>query len=1249
MTVEKKSKPMRAGGRATEAGMAFQAEVGTWVAAHILARSAVGGRFGINNMALPSILQLETGEGLDDIEVTQSDGGSISIQCKTRANLSTGEKAPLTKTLDQLALLVSKVKISSGVPDLTKNVGVLAVRHDAPATLDVLHNSCCAFNAGGHWSATKSQRNKSERSALETFEKITGAAWSKHTGKPATEEDFVDMARYFRIERFSMNEGSRDWRESSRLIGNRVYGSEAAGEAVLRDLRGIVRDLISSGAPADRVGLLRELRKRGHIDCRAPNYESDISKLQVFSQRESARLALHQSLPIGGGVPVRRESDELLSLAIRSGSVLVIGEPGAGKTGALLNAVENLAKADEETVLFFSVDRFPGVAILADFQSEIGLDHSLTDVLLNFPGGGRKTIVIDALDASRGGPAEAVFATLIEDILALGGGDWTIVASIRTFDLKNGRRFRSAFAGKPPVTELSDTTLSDTCHIQIPMLSQCDLEAIAHASPRLGDMFSTASPTLQQLLRNIFNLSLAAQLLQNSVGTSSLQGVQTQSELIDLYENERLPSVRLQRATAAAIKAMVSRQRISVRKVTIDHDEIDRVIQTGVLVDAGDLVSFSHHILFDHVAGRFYLEWDNQPTLIEQIKGDTGTALLLAPALRFAVERLWRSDKEGPSKVWSLIVEIFSTDGLDPVFSNVALRAAIENVKNSSDIIALEDLIRKSPDGKQWTAILPRLSRFVGLDISSKDAVPADQAIAWAHMAKTISNTGERFLSDAGRYLLQCLFEKGDFSCEAFSNEFGTASRNLLAFAWADGPKLQQMATNAIRFVGKSFASDLIASRALLEHVLKEPRFSAHADSEAPWLAEQVLQIAATDPEFAVKVYSVLFTEDISDEETTFLGGNASRILPLSSNRKQDFEHARWQLRVKMRAFLQLSAEQGTRALIDAHLGYLQRKRYGADERVKVDLGNGQSFEIRGRDYAFEVETDSPSRDDDMLGQFLEFLRVCEVSAFSESLSAALRDYSCGAVWARLFRAGAERVQEVADLLWDVATIDNFLFHEDTLREVIDFISASYSSRSEEQRCVFETNAMNFDRLQDEGERERWRSILSRLLSKIPEDALVLETTQNLRREMAEAGELQANTPLRQFRMTTGNVQDFMHEELQSAGVNIDNGPNAEVLSASDALHELVQNTPPNCDQEALALLWKQADDLVRQVSEHCKVLDDKVARPAWGHISNAVELIASNSSYDPSAESLPSLEILFQLLHRLSASRFPEHDGVEQ
>jgi len=65
-------------------------------------------------------------------------------------------------------------------------------------------------------------------------------------------------------------------------------------------------------------------------------------------------------------------------------------------------------------VVFLSVDRFPGVGLASDLQSELHLDHPLVDVLAAAPGMTPNLLVIDALDAARGGPAEGVFAQLIE-------------------------------------------------------------------------------------------------------------------------------------------------------------------------------------------------------------------------------------------------------------------------------------------------------------------------------------------------------------------------------------------------------------------------------------------------------------------------------------------------------------------------------------------------------------------------------------------------------------------------------------------------------------------------------------------------------------------------------------------------------------------------------------------------------------------------------------------------------------------
>jgi hypothetical protein len=404
---------MRAGGRATEGGMAFQAAVATWFAVHILVRLPVGGRFGINNTALPAAIRLETGAALDDIEVTQSDGGALHIQSKTSATLATGDKAPLAKTGKQLADWMAAAKASCGAPDPTRNAALLAVRSDAARTLDDLEAGCRAFDLGGGWAITKAQRNAAQRTALSALETIVTTAWTASRAASPTDADLAEMARSFHVVRFAMDEGDADWRESSRLLGRHLYGSDSAGDGALRDLRGITRDLIGSGAPADRDGLLSALRRRGHIDIGAPRYDQDVARLRAVTDAELTRLAVHGQLPVSGGVTITHESDVPLAAAIRSGSLLLVGEPGAGKTGALVHAARGLV-ADGAVVVFLSVDRFPGVAIAADLTSELRLDHDLVEVLGAVPGAESNYLIIDALDAARGGPSESVFASLIE-------------------------------------------------------------------------------------------------------------------------------------------------------------------------------------------------------------------------------------------------------------------------------------------------------------------------------------------------------------------------------------------------------------------------------------------------------------------------------------------------------------------------------------------------------------------------------------------------------------------------------------------------------------------------------------------------------------------------------------------------------------------------------------------------------------------------------------------------------------------
>jgi hypothetical protein len=1237
--------PRRAGGRGTQAGMAFQAEVGTWFAAHMLARLPVGARFGLANSALPVSLRLETGEGLDDILVIQDDESRIDVQSKTSADLSQSPTSPLGKTIHQLAGMMVEARSAGVAVDPARVRAVLAVSEGASRTLENLERGCRAFDMGGTWAAVKEQRSEEEADALDRFEAHARSAWAELSDTPPSDRDLVAMARLFRIVRFSMNEGENNWREASRMLGGRLYGADTAGDAPLRELKTIIEELIENGGSADREGLLRSLRTRGHSDTGAPGYDADLARLRTTTEIELDRLAGHTLLPIGGGIPLPRQSYGPLAAAISAGSLLVIGEPGAGKTGALVTLAQ-ARRAAGDTVFFLSVDNYSGVSIAAQLQAELQLEHPLPQVLAAAPGSARKLLIIDALDAARGGPAEGVFAQLIETVAAL-DAFWTVAASIRTFDLKNGRRFRAAFSGSAPDTAFAEPTLRNVRHFQVPRLNDEDLVRAGADAPELGSLLAAAPEKLRELLHNIFNLSLAAQLLTDGTSPDSIRTVSTQSDLIDAYEEQRLIGTTLQRTAGATVAAMVSRRRLVVGKTDVETEHLDEIIRTGVLTEAGDDVRFSHHVLFDHVASRFFLERHDGVRLMRQLGGDSSIALMLAPALRFSIERSWNQDAPDKRTVWRLVADIYANTAVDPVLANVALRTAIEHVCSPSDVVGLTALIGARAGDAAITIMLSRLARFVGIAVDAAGGIASEEAVAWANVAQAAIAPGLRDLSDCTRFLLYTLFDKADLSYASLLPVFGRGARALLTFAWAANPPMQQTTTNAIRFVGKSIASDPAASRALLDRSLRDPHFSAHADAEARWLAEQILPIAGSDSDFAIEIYRVLYSRDITDESVSYFGGQASRIMPLSSNRRQDYRSSRHELARSAGRFLELSARAGTRAVIEVTLKDIDRDTPLGDRRKRVSVLGQPSFELLGGGYGFQAwdETDRNrgNSEENALEQYVNFLRTCTPAAFAESVGGAASGYTSPAVWARLFGVGAERAGDVADVLWPYASDVGFLAQVDTLRNAVRFLAAAYPSRTTEERAAFETEALRPDLFTEERRHEWWRHVLSRFLFSVDQAAIATDAMRALRLELIAAGELAANTPLTSTTVTSGERRGMMRSMLRREGVDVQEPTNARMIAQSDHLHELVGRTPTTSDAGTLAALWEATEATLAMYDREAAGLHENLEQPVWGHISNAVERIAKSDAYVPGTAGMPSIEALLMRLRRLWASRFPE------
>jgi hypothetical protein len=993
------------------------------------------------------------------------------------------------------------------------------------------------------------------------------------------------------------------------------------------------------------AGTQRTTSSRGGVPLLPPplGFEKDIEMLLAYSREERRCLGKRMSLPIDGGILIPRDCLAPLRAAAESGSLLVTGEPGAGKTGVLLRLADQMEEASRP-VLFLSVERFSGFRTRSDFRGELKLDHDPIEVLGAWPGTSRGVLIVDALDASRGGPSETVISLFIEEAVHKLGARWSIVASIRSFDLRNGRRFRELMPGEPPNPGFAEQGLGGVRHFHVPRLSSGEVAAVATASPRLRELEASAPDKLRDLLRNVFNLSLAAEFLREGGNPQSIRTVATQSELIREYENIRLPSQRMCLAVKAAVSVMVRRRQLTVRTIDIENDAVDEVRQAGVLRSAGDSVAFAHHVLFDHMAARFYLSSDDPGALRAQVTQDPTIGFMLGPALRFALEEMWGADRRR-TKTWRFLADLAGVADREPVVLSIAVRSAAESVAAPSDVDVLCELIESVQRSESVDQLVGQLARFVEMVAGEHGGLLSSAAEAWARVARVAASTKVGELVDAARVLLMTLAERADLSTPRVMNAFGAAARTLLNTAWSLTPEHLALTTAGIRFVARSYGTDSDASRALLSRILDD-RFEEHATQEARWLAEGVTSIIPHDPVFVARIYTTLFGRDVTDDAKTWMGGAPSRILAMTSTRRQDYQHARWHLNELLGSFLEAAPMVATAAVIGI-VQALDAKRRDHDSpqtltRLRIGEKDIQIFDDL---LSLQDWREESTHEEEFLSAFVAFLRTCSQEAFREAVMAALVHPTNAAVWARLLGVAAERPEVADDMLWPVATNPHFMALQGLCRDAVTFLAATYPRQSSESRSAFEAAALERDLFPSEGEAKWCGSVLKRFLSLVPADMIVTSEMRAQRSKLEASNELTGNPPFLSIEVGWEAADTVVESLLRSQGADLERSPDREIRAASRKLEDRLKQNAKDTDTSFLACLWADILDVVRLLDNGAtQEPHPELVHSSWGAVSNGVEQLAESTTYSPGANGLPELDSLIAMIDRLSASPYPEH-----
>lgn len=1133
------------GGNATAGGVTFQASVAASIAVQAINATSIDGRLGLG-AAKPTIIGLETDAPVDDILIGTDADGWVFFQAKNRLQNSASLTSELGKTCDEFARIWILTQTGIGARGWDRpmvqgrDAMVIAVGPTTSGTIKVnLARALDALRSGA--TATISGE---QRIALKSMRDVLSLAMAARGGV-LTSVAPDDILKFVHVLDYDFGGPHRTVAEAA-LANTLVQPSTAP--AAFMTLERVSQNLMTARGRGNPAKLRSDLASAGVAVKAPPQYRADVAALVAYGEGVKTALSDYQKTTVSGAdVTIERACTTAVATAALSGSLVVVGDPGSGKS-AVINEAAHRLRDDGNAVVLLAVDRLQ-VESVEGLRDTLGLQNPLLRVLENWPGAGPAYLFLDALDACRFGKSEALFRNLIQDVLSLPGSRWRIVASIRTFDLLVGQEFGRLFRGVPPDPGFVDQRFQTVRHVRIPDWSDAEFADLLTKIPDLKTAIDNGGAKLADLARVPFNTRLLAELLSLGVSPAAFENLNSQVQLLEMYWNERVRPLGApaEQCLKKTISAMIERGRMEAPTTEAGAGTgtvLDELLRVGVLfpIGGGREVAFRHHILFDYVASRTLIDL-NDIAQTTSLLSTAGAGLLLAPALSFALRHLWEHAGSDRLRFWSAVTHLMGAADADPISRSVAARSSCEFPDKSDDMRGVLTLLRSS-NAEQSQKAFRHVMGSLSVRLEDDARVPAEP---WCYVAAEIAPLVDK-LAWPLRQLIGNLIDRVTDQKERA--QLGIAARSLMSYAFV-GEGGEHLMPLAISFVGKTFQTDPAASRQLIERLLEPERMKKYAPAEMHWLAQEVDRVGDVDPDLVVRIYERIFAHKVTDDGKTNLGN--SQILGLISNRKQDFEGSHWSLKEAFPTFVENHPLQAAEIALKVADGYAAGEHHLSEppDESTIRLGN-ESVTLQedlSHIWASEHRTQYADNAQQIVDCFIDRLREAPESEALASIELVIASNKLGWLWTRLFMVAVERSGAIASRLWPFAAQIEFLRSLDTMKDAVDLVAREYGNRSAAEREAFEQRviAATFPKARDPEEARAY--FRRKLFSAIGYENLVTSEALEIARAAAAGGQQSSNE--RPYRLSVASwVADDRgeFEWLREHGADIESPQNAEVL-----------------------------------------------------------------------------------------------------
>ncbi|MGD8778304.1 MAG: ATP-binding protein [Ignavibacteria bacterium] len=906
-------------------------------------------------------------------------------------------------------------------------------------------------------------------------------------------------------------------------------------------------------------------------------------------------------------------------------SGLIIGSPGVGKSYIIKEKLIRLFEENEISYLYFPIEHL-GDGSEVDLKKELEYENTFIDSIVEWCNvdESQRIIIFDSFDSARDEKKRRNFLNIFQDIVENFDTRVNLIVVVRCFDAKKSIDLINLFDNERDDKTKNIYQSDFECrHFIIPPLDDNDIEEAKTQISGLENILGKASKEFIKILRVPFNLWLLEKILKTDSHAIDLSYIKSEVQLLGLFWKKRIKDRQKTFEKESFLKSytylMVKQKRMLVKisddiepeELKIYEDLLSDEILSKVGINENKL-SYSHNIFFDFAVNMLLMD-DDEKEMEKFLLEDFSRPLFLRPSLVYFFTRLWYEESEIFWKIfWYLLA---SKESQLNLFARLIPTSVIIN--DLTSIQEIKPLLKKielnDETAKEATKRILQTFKVITnkkYEVWSTILLKFSEHISEVYLWELASNNFDMYKAIKNKTINEIIFNISKVSIAIFSWLWERRKKNK---NWFDNIN----ARLCVPIIMKTYSSNPVESAIILRKaisVIEEENFPIDYFF---MISNEIENLWNIDTEFCAIFYETVFGTEVNEDTPTNMG---TPILPMKSNRRQDFHSCHYSLAEKFKGFLDTSPIEAAKVsikiankfIINKHVIPYLKKDETLESKKKELLFRGKSCSyILDMSYVWSSSSYEENYNDELkiLKKFLDNLLELFKGENKDKVLDIITEYTEVAyLWGKLLIIGSKNPKLLFHDLYELVRNDSILFEDETVYHAGEFLKNTHNIISNNQIEEIEKIIHNYSvELSDDKFLEKRKT---KLLNCLPHDKLS-ERSLNMITLVEGSGRSIDNKPLVTFSSGFSEVPEY--DRWKDFGVDMEKEENQELIKLNDRLNDFVlQWQNKKLEDKDIEIKSKLIYSIYNEVKNK-QDLDETVSQSVWSKLAEATKILLEN------------------------------------